>query len=334
MTYTVFVQPDNLLFFVEAGETILEAALRQGFDFNYGCQLGSCGTCAAILLQGNISYPLHDPIGLEDDEIAANYILLCSAVPESDLIIQAPQALAPWPVRTQKLAYRVAEMQDLSPTVIQLILEPPEDQPIYFSAGQYIEVYIPNGDKRPYSIANAPVGGKHIELHIRHTADNFFATQLLNSIAEKQMIWIEGPYGRTIYRVGLNFPLIFLAGGTGFSHSKALIEQAIQKEPTRPMHLFWGAKTPADLYMNELPLLWQNKLPNFNYTPTISRPDGRYDWQGHTLSLPKLITEFYPDLNGYYMYASGPPSLVMDALSHVEQHGLRREFFGSDALPW
>lgn len=332
MTFVARVQPDNLLFFIEPGETILDAALRQGFDFSYGCQQGSCGTCAAKLLDGKISYPDVDPIGLEEDEVAANFILLCSAVPESDIVLHHAGATAPWCSTVKKLPYRVAEMKMLSSTIVQLLLEPPADHAIHFHAGQYIELYTPDGEHRPYSIANAPLGGKHIELHVRHVPENDFSTKLLNSIAEQQSVLLEGPFGRCIYRQGLSFPTIFLAGGTGFSHSKALIEQAIQLSPNTPMHLFWGAKTPADLYMNDLPHRWQQELPAFKYTPTISRSDGTYDWQGHTTSLPNLVTEFYPDLAGRLVYASGPSPLVLDALQHFEQYGLKREFLCSDVF--
>jgi CDP-4-dehydro-6-deoxyglucose reductase len=334
MTFVARVLPDNLLFFIEPGETILDAALRQGFDFSYGCQQGSCGTCAAKLLEGKVSYPDIEPIGLEEDEAAANFILLCSAVPESDIVLQHAGVTSPWSSTIKKLSYRVAEMNMLSSTIVQLLLEPPTDTAIHFHAGQYVELHTPDGEHRPYSIANAPLGGKHIELHVRHVVENPFSTNLLNTIAEKQEVQLEGPFGRCTFRSGLSYPLIFLAGGTGFSHSKALIEQAIQLSPKVPMHLFWGAKTPADLYMNELPLRWQQELPSFQYTPTISRSDGTYDWQGHTTSLPKLITEFYPNLNGTLVYASGPPTLVLDALNHFEQHGLRREFLCSDAFDY
>lgn len=334
MTFIARVKPDNLVFFIEPGETILDAALRQGFDFSYGCQQGSCGTCAAKLLEGKVVYPNVEPIGLEEDEAAANFILLCSAVPETDIVLQHAGASPPWSSVVKKLPYRVAEMKTLSSTIVQLILEPPTDDAIHFHAGQYVELYTPDGEHRPYSIANAAVGGKHIELHVRHVADNAFSVNLLNAIAEKQTVLLEGPFGRCTFRQGLTYPTIFLAGGTGFSHSKALIEQAILASPKTPMHLFWGAKTPADLYMTELPQRWQRELPAFKYTPTISRPDGTYDWQGHTTSLPQLITEFYPDLSQTLVYASGPPALVLDALNHFTQHGLKREFILSDVFDY
>ena len=39
---------------VEADESILQAALRQGFDFPYSCRVGGCGTCKCRLIEGEV----------------------------------------------------------------------------------------------------------------------------------------------------------------------------------------------------------------------------------------------------------------------------------------
>ena len=332
MTYIVRIQPENLLLFVEPNEAILDAALRQGFDIAYGCHNGVCGTCAARLLEGEIDYPNVEPVGLEEDEINANYILLCSAIPQSDLVIEHAGVTAPWQIPVKTLTYRLGSMQALSSTVMQIVLEPPETHHIRYCAGQYVYLYNSTGEKRPYSIANAPHGGKHIELHVRHTDENEFSNILLNDLTTQQCLQLEGPFGSCIYHSIPDVPVIFVAGGTGFTQSKALIEQFMMSAPNTPMHLFWGAKTSADLYMNELPLQWCETLPAFSYTPTISRSDDDQLWQGQTQSLPELVTQHYPDLSRVKIYASGPATLVAAAYNHFKSFGLRREFIYSDAF--
>ncbi len=332
MTYIVRIQPENMLLFVEPGETILDAALRQGFDIAYGCHNGVCGTCAARLLEGEIDYPELEPIGLDEDELDANYILLCSATPKSDLVIKHAGVTAPWQIPMKKLTYTLKSLQTLSTTVIQLLLEPPADHHIHYCAGQYINVYNSTGEKRPFSIANAPQIDKHIELHVRHTEDNEYSNILLRDLTNHPSLTLEGPFGRCIYHDTPNIPVIFIAGGTGFTQSKALIEQFILSAPNTPMHLFWGAKTSADLYMNDLPKQWCESLPAFQYTPSISRYDDDQSWQGHTGLLPELVTQTYPDLSRMKIYASGPAALVSAAYNHFKQFGLRREFIYSDTF--
>ncbi|MBY0544512.1 MAG: 2Fe-2S iron-sulfur cluster binding domain-containing protein, partial [Gammaproteobacteria bacterium] len=327
------VQPENLIFFVEMGETVLDAALRQGFNFSYGCQQGACGTCAAKLVEGKISYPGIDPIGLEDHEADENFILLCGAVPESDIVLRHAGVTAPWQFPVKKINYRVTSVNTLSPTVVQVLLEPTDADFIHFQAGQYVQVHTKNNESRPFSIANAPTSDNKIELHIRHTDDNAFSTELLSLITNKQPIELEGPFGHCVYRTGLSYPLIFIAGGTGFAHTKAIIEQTILSAPDTPMHLFWGAKTADDLYMNHLPLEWQKNLTNFHYTPTLSKSDGSFNWEGHTVSLPTLMTTLYPDLTGKLIYTSGPLPLVQDTIEQGKAHGLKTAYFFSDLMP-
>ncbi|NNM58340.1 MAG: 2Fe-2S iron-sulfur cluster binding domain-containing protein [Legionellales bacterium] len=332
MMFSACIQPDNLVFFIEPGESILDAALKQGFDFSYGCQQGVCGTCAAKLTQGKISYPHIDPIGLEEDEDHNDFILLCGAVPESDIELHHAGVSAPWQLPIKKASYQLISMHNLSPKVVQLFLKPATMDFIHFQAGQYVELFTEDGEHRPFSIANTPNAEGNVELHVHHTADNIFSTKILSLLAEQKTLLLEGPFGRCIYRKGLSLPLVFVAGGTGFTHSKAIIEHMIESAPNTPIHLFWGAKTPDDLYMNELPLRWQKELPSFRYTPTISRPDNSLIWQGKTTTLPKLVTELYPDLTDTLFYVSGSAPLVQEMLRHAQEHGLKRAFFFSDLL--
>lgn len=233
---------------------------------------------------------------------------------------------------TQKLPYSVERLTKLSDTIYQLLLNPPEDQNIQYFAGQYVMVSNHTGEARPYSIANAPLGGKHIELHIRHTDKNDFTKILLNDINDSLPITLQGAFGKCIFNNIPEKPLIFMAGGTGFSHSKALIEHIISHKPNNAIHLFWVAKTPADLYLASLASRWQQQLAHFKFTPIISNINE--GWQGCTERIEHAVVLAYPDLHDTIIYASGPQEMVFDALYHFEQHGLARENMFSDAFEW
>lgn len=70
---------------VEAGQTILEAALDAGIDWPYGCSHGMCGTCKARLVAGKVDMGEVSSFALFDDEREQGYILTCSARPLSDV---------------------------------------------------------------------------------------------------------------------------------------------------------------------------------------------------------------------------------------------------------
>jgi len=75
MSFTVHIEPSGHPIRVEPGETVLEAALRQGVGLPYGCRNGACGTCMGELLQGEVDYPSGKTDALEGR--APGACLLC-----------------------------------------------------------------------------------------------------------------------------------------------------------------------------------------------------------------------------------------------------------------
>ncbi len=67
---------------MEAGETVLDAALRAGLDLPYSCRGGMCSTCRARVSEGQVRMDVN--YGLEPWETAAGYVLTCQARPETD----------------------------------------------------------------------------------------------------------------------------------------------------------------------------------------------------------------------------------------------------------
>jgi 3-ketosteroid 9alpha-monooxygenase subunit B len=61
----------------EAGETLLQAALRAGVDPPFSCEDGYCSSCQARLLRGQVQMRSHDC--LSDDEVAGGAVLACQA---------------------------------------------------------------------------------------------------------------------------------------------------------------------------------------------------------------------------------------------------------------
>lgn len=67
---------------MDAGETVLDAALRAGLDLPYSCRGGMCSTCRARVSNGRVRMDVN--YGLEPWETAAGYVLTCQARPETD----------------------------------------------------------------------------------------------------------------------------------------------------------------------------------------------------------------------------------------------------------
>jgi ring-1,2-phenylacetyl-CoA epoxidase subunit PaaE len=69
-------------FEVDPDETILTAAMREGHDPPFSCQLRACATCRAKLISGKVRMDADDALTDEDKE--EGYVLTCQSHPISD----------------------------------------------------------------------------------------------------------------------------------------------------------------------------------------------------------------------------------------------------------
>ncbi len=63
--------------------SLLDVAIGNSIDIGYSCRSGICGSCKAPLLAGTVAYPQE----MNTATVPDGHILLCSAMPESDLVI-------------------------------------------------------------------------------------------------------------------------------------------------------------------------------------------------------------------------------------------------------
>lgn len=74
---------------VREDETILNAALQEGIDLPYTCLQGWCITCSGKILDGEVDQSMALRYFPEDKK--HSFVLLCTALPRSDLIIKTHQ---------------------------------------------------------------------------------------------------------------------------------------------------------------------------------------------------------------------------------------------------
>ena len=332
MSHQVTVQPSGRQFVVEADETLLDAALRQGLTLPYGCKDGACGACRGKVLCGEVDHGKAQPHALTDADRAAGLTLFCCATAKGDLSIECKQVGAARDIPVKTLPARIEKLERLAPDVIELHLRLPASERLQFWAGQYIDILLKDGRKRSFSLANAPHDDALLQLHIRHVPGGAFTDQVFSTMKVKDILRFNGPHGSFYLREESTKPAILLAGGTGFAPIKAIVEHAMAENCTRPLHLYWGARARVDLYHSALPEAWAAAHANLHYVPVLSAPAPGDDWTGRTGLVHRAVLEDFADLSGFQVYACGAPAMIDAAREDFLAAGLPEEEFFADSF--
>jgi len=333
MPHQVTIQPSGHQFIVEEDETILEAALRQGFSLPYGCRNGACGSCKGKVLSGELDYGTHSATALKDEEKAQGRALFCRARPLTDLTIEAKEIGAVRDIVVKTLPCRVEQLEKRADDVMVMKIKLPANERLQFLAGQYIDFQLKDGKSRSYSLANPPHDDALLELHVRHVPGGLFTDTVFSTLKARDILRLKGPLGSFFIREDSDKPMIFIAGGTGFAPIKGMLEHAFAEHTDREMVLYWGVRALKDLYMAELPRQWQAEQPNFSFIPVLSNPQPVDHWQGRTGFVHEAVLADFADLSGYQVYACGAPVMVDSAReAFTRTRGLPEDEFFADSF--
>ena len=322
--HRVTVLPAKVEFEVEDGESVLIAALRQGYILPYGCKSGACSSCKGKVLEGRVDYGVYQKKALPDFEREQGKALFCQAKPLTDLVIEARTVGAAKGIQIKTLPCRIQKMERVADDVMVLHLKLPANERLIFLAGQFIEFLLRDGSRRSFSMGNPPHNAEVLELHVRHVAGGQFTDQVFGKMKERDILRFEGPLGTFFLREDSAKPIVFVASGTGFAPIKAIIEQAFHAGIGRSMTLYWGGRRPRDLYMNEIVQRWVAERPDFRYVPVISDALAEDAWTGRSGFVHRAVMEDFPDLSAHQVYACGVPIMVDSA---------RRDFIAHCKLP-
>ncbi len=334
MIFKVHIESAARDFTVADGESIIDAAARQGVMLPYGCRNGLCGACKGRVVAGQVDYGTYSVYALSEQEKAAGLALFCQARPLTNITIEPRSADAVGQdTVVKKLPCRVEKKELLAPDVMRLYLKLPNTERLQYVAGQYINIILRDGRRRSFSMAGMP-SLQHglVELHIAQVAGGEFTGHVFSNMKEKDILRIEGPLGDFMLRKDSVRPIIFLAAGTGFAPIKAIIEEALAQGIRRPIYLYWGATTRAGLYLESIVKSWISDAENLSYVSVLSRPAHEDHWQGKQGYVQDAAVADFPDLRSFEVYASGAPTMINAARQTCLAQGLPQEYFYFDAF--
>lgn len=310
MAHRVILLESQDSFTVAQGESILDAASRAGVAMPHECTFGGCGTCRVQIAEGAVTYD-EFPMALSEAEHAQGYALACQARPASDLLVSIPARgpALPDPVRTQA---RLARLRPACSDVLHLTLAVPEGGLPVYQPGQYVNILLPDGATRSFSMASPPrADGTEIDFHIRRIPGGHFTDTVLGHAEPGMPLHIEGPLGTFCYHEEDYRPLLMVATGTGLAPIKAILESLLDNPDCPPVTLYWGMRTEADLYLRDVIESWKGRLCDFEFVPVLSRADA--SWQGRRGHVQDAVAEDFDDLSEHAIYLCGSPDMVAQA---------------------
>jgi CDP-4-dehydro-6-deoxyglucose reductase, E3 len=310
---------------VSPGESVLICFLRNGVPISYGCKQGVCQACMLRAVKGTVSSRSQQD--LRDSLRAQNYFLACRCYPSEDLTVE---------VRSQTLRTlaQITELDWISDSIVRLRLQPESRMP--YRAGQSVNVTLPDGIMRSYSLASVPqqnaptksvdeerMDEGQLELHIRILPSGKMSDWIRNEAHIGSQLKIEGPLGDCFYVAEkLTGGLLLAGNGTGAGPLWGIARDALGQGHTGPIWFFHGVVDAGSLYLDrELRELTASHT-NFHYLPVALRGDPPQG--GSTGLLDQVMSDVMSrttaGMAGWRAYLCGDPDLVM---------AMRRRCFGA-----
>ena len=324
--HIVRLEPVGIEFEVDAGDTVLNGAFRQGLMLMHGCKEGQCAACKSFLLDGEVDLDRYSTFALPDYEKEEGWTLLCRAHALSDLeveLINYDEEILRNGIAQRTLRTNVEAIEPLTPDIRRLVLRVADGEELVFYPGQYVDIRIPGSDEyRSFSMAGLPSDRGRLEFMIKLYPGGRFSGLLADGeLAAGDELDVRGPYGVFTLRGSSTRPLLFIGGGAGMAPILSLLRALIEQGSTRDAVYYYGAREERDLFFLEEIAALAAALPTFRFVPALSEAsaDG---WRGEEGLITDVVDRCERDLAGFDAYLCGPPPMVDAAIELLVRRGV------------
>jgi NAD(P)H-flavin reductase/hemoglobin-like flavoprotein len=199
------------------------------------------------------------------------------------------------------------------------------DQALPYLPGQHVSVQTPRWPRvwRSYSVANRPREDGLMTFHVRAVPGGWVSNALVR-YAEPGYELILGPAlgTMTLERAGQR-DLLCVAGGTGLSPIKAIIEQAIRESSACPrqIFLFYGARDRDELYDLQDIYRLADAYPRFYIIPVTSDDPAFNGMQGN---VGRVAARYLPHID-CEAYVAGPALMVSETIRVLARAGIPQD---------
>ena len=179
--HTVRLEPVGIEMEVMEGETVLDAAFRQGIALAHGCKEGQCSSCKSIVTEGidDIELLKYSTFALSEGERDTDHVLLCRTHVFADVTIELlnfDEDLLSRSIAVKDFEGKVVKVEELTHDIRLLEIE--LESPMKYWSGQYVDLTIVDcGTTRAYSMGNRSDGTNRLCFIIKKYPDGAFSSR-------------------------------------------------------------------------------------------------------------------------------------------------------------
>ncbi len=301
---------------------ILYAGLSQGLTLPYECGSGTCGTCKARLVSGEIADGWPEAPGRKFLK-NANEFLMCQCTARGDVSVEVAsfvQDVDPGVCVPTAVKGSIRDTAMLTHDVMQLHVD--LMTPMEFDAGQFVMIEVP-GVKgfRGWSMVNYDRSASMLRFVVKKKPGGALSDWLFSRPTEGTEVDVFGPLGGATFFPSLATNIVCIAGGSGIAGMMSILARAAGENYFSDYggDVFFGVRSMKDaFYLDEFSRLREKCGEKLNVTIALSEEPATASAQ---IDHPLLIFDsgFVHEVAGRRMqgrfqgvraYLAGPPPAV------------------------
>lgn len=315
---------------VPAGSTLLSALAAKSVYLPSACGGGgTCAMCKCQVLEGGGDILPTETSLISRGEQKEHWRLSCQVKIRQNLRIHVPEEI----FNIQKWECTVRSNHNVATFIKELILELPKGENLNFTAGGYIQIYIPpyqlrykdfiiekeyhpdwdtfklwdlkasNDEEifRAYSMANHPAEGNIVMLNVRIATPPprtegippGKASSYIFNLKPGDKVTISGPYGE-FFAKETDREMVYIGGGAGMAPMRShLFDLFHTRKTSRKVSFWYGARSLRENFYEDEFREIEKNFPNFKYNLALSAPLPEDNWTGPTGFIHQVLLDNY-----------------------------------------
>jgi NAD(P)H-flavin reductase/hemoglobin-like flavoprotein len=232
------------------------------------------------------------------------YTVMASAMTEAAAADDGPAWYTADVIQHERLSWDVA------------VIRVQTDHPVPYEAGQYVSVEVPQRPRlwRYLSPANAPNEDGYLEFHVRSVEGGWVSRAMVGHARPGDQWRIGAPMGRlTVNRENAS-EVLMIAGGTGITPMRAILDELAQYGHNPRVQLFYGGRTREDLYDLEHLQRLASHNPWLTITPVVEDDPQAHGMEHGTLA---DVVSRYGAWEDWDVLISGSPNMIRATVSKM-----------------